>query len=82
MSGYRSERLPDGAIIVDGIQIADTKQCCHCGHHFLSIRGSGKTRGWCMKCNAVTCGRPTCNTCYPFQKRLADYERGQLETLD
>src|SRR5437879_4074809 len=60
------EHKPSGFIIVDGQEVAHTKQCCHCGIHFVSIKGSGKIRGRCMSCaNAWTCGAPACDTHVP-----------------
>lgn len=74
----------------DGVIIADTNDgrietatawCCHCGTHFTEVRGSGRIRGFCMKCMAKTCGAPGCDACYPIEKRLDDYERGKLGVL-
>lgn len=70
-----------GVILIDGRQVADTKQCCHCGGHFKSVPGSGKTRGYCMNCNHITCGKPECNPCYPFEKKMDDLESGKIITL-
>ena len=64
----------DGAIIVDGIQVASTHQCCHCGGHFQSVKGSGTKRGFCLKCMKVTCGAEQCDPCLPFEKQLAMME--------
>lgn len=67
-----------GIIIVDGKQVASTKQCCHCGCHFVMIKGSGKLRGFCTKCAEVTCGKIGCCTCVPFEKKLELVEAGKL----
>ena len=65
------ESKPSGYIIVDGQEVAHTKQCCHCGMHFVSIKGSGKIRGRCMSCgNASTCGAPACDIHVAFEKKL------------
>ncbi len=53
---------------------ADTKQCCHCGGHFVLQKGSGKLRGWCVKCNALTCGKFECCKCEPFEAKLEKME--------
>ena len=53
----------------------DTLQCCHCGAHWIPIKGSGIQRGWCRKCNAVTCGKPLCHVCIPQEKQLRIIER-------
>jgi hypothetical protein len=66
---------PSGTIFVDGFEVATTLQCCHCGNHFVSIRGSGIQRGFCLKCQAVTCGSPECHICVPFEKWLEGVER-------
>mgnify|MGYP001581023598 CR=1 FL=1 len=71
VSAYR----PAGAIIVDGHQVADTMQCCHCGEHFVMVRGSGRRRGFCLKCKGVTCGKDTCCACRPIEQRLEERER-------
>ncbi len=65
----------DGAILVDGVQVATTHQCCHCGGHFTSVKGSGTRRGFCLKCMRVTCGAPECDPCVPFEKKLEMMER-------
>jgi hypothetical protein len=74
-------RKPNGHIIIEGQEIADTLQCCHCGHHWIPVKGSGRTRGFCTKCNGVTCGRPECMECVPYEKRLDLYEKGKLKIL-
>lgn len=74
----QSLRRPSGAIIVDGIQVADTAQCVHCNGHFTMIRGSGAVRGWCPSCGGMICG-PKCAVCVPFEKKLDMWENGQLK---
>lgn len=64
-----------GHIIVDGNVVADTAQCAHCGMHFQIVRGSGTRRGWCMRCNAPTCGSQVCCKCIPFMKRIDQMEK-------
>jgi hypothetical protein len=75
------ERKATGAIIVEGMHVADTLRCVHCGHVWIPIKGSGRKRGYCTKCNGVTCGAHKCDTCYPFEKQLEDYEKGKLNVL-
>lgn len=72
------ERNPDGYIIIDGQEVASTKQCPHCQMHFVSVKGSGKIRGFCTKCMAVTCGKIACNICVPFEKKLEEFEKGKI----
>jgi hypothetical protein len=71
-------RKPHGQIMVvsDGpLFEADTLQCCHCGGHFVVNKGSGKRRGYCMKCNDVTCGGANCWQCRPYQKLVDEGRR-------
>lgn len=52
---------------------SDTKQCPHCGGHWIIQRGSGKPHMFCQKCMADTCSNPAClRQCYPFEKRSDD----------
>jgi hypothetical protein len=69
------ERKPDGVILVDGIETAHTKQCCHCGKHFVSVKGSGMIRGFCLRCHKITCGNPNCDPCIPFEEKILAMER-------
>jgi hypothetical protein len=64
-------RNPNGAIIVDGQEVANTLQCGHCGAHWIPVRGSKRIRGFCHMCNSVLCGKSSClKECIPFEKRL------------
>lgn len=74
-------RKPSGAFLLDGVEVAHTIQCCHGGEHFVSVRGSGNKRGWCMNCNAMTCGAPACDPCLPFEKRLDLFEKGLIKNV-
>jgi hypothetical protein len=67
-------RNPHGAFIVDGKEVGNTLQCPHCGGHFLSVRGSGARRTWCMRCMAVTCGNHSCDACRPYEQQMAEIE--------
>lgn len=58
------------------IEEHDMQQCCHCGYHFKVVPGSGRVRGFCLKCMQVTCGKPACNTCLPIEKWLDGVENG------
>lgn len=54
----------------------DTLCCCHCGAHWEVVPGSGRTRGWCMKCMGVTCGREQCErVCCPEPMRVEEPEK-------
>ena len=78
-AGALYERKASGSIVVDGQEVGHTMQCRHCGAHFLSVKGSGKTRGWCMKCAGVLCGAEACFACVPFEKRLEIEEKKYAE---
>ena len=65
------ERNPHGVIYINGQEVASTLQCPHCGGHFISRKGSGIRRSFCMRCEAVTCGAAACmNGCTPFAAEL------------
>lgn len=69
---------PHGHILIVGDNPtveADTLQCCHCGGHFIVQLGSGRRRGFCMKCKAVHCGGQNCWTCRPYQKLVDEGHR-------
>lgn len=59
-----------GLIFIDSIEVATTRQCVHCGGHFVSVKGSGVDRGFCMRCQGITCGKEMCDPCMPFEKQL------------
>ena len=65
---------PAGAILVDGVQVADTLQCVHCGRHWIPQKGSGRVRGYCLHCQGPVCG-PGCVTCVPLEQRFEQAER-------
>lgn len=53
----------------------ETRQCSHCGRHWIFEPGSGKKRGYCYACNGLTCGADECNPCYPYEQRIEDMEK-------
>jgi hypothetical protein len=59
-----------GYILIDGNVAGCTMQCPHCNTHFLYRKGSGTLRGWCMRCNKISCGKEPCMTCIPFEAKL------------
>ena len=71
-------RKQHGALISNGIEVATTLQCPHCGGHFISYKGSGIQRTYCLKCSGVTCGRPECYECFPIEKQLDMAEKGLI----
>jgi hypothetical protein len=68
-------RNPHGLVYLDGQEVGETLQCCHCGRHFVVRRGSGRIRGWCAIEGKPTCGRPECVPCVPLEKRMLQMER-------
>jgi hypothetical protein len=77
------ERKASGYIIMDDgngpVETAATLRCCHGGENFISIKGSGKRRGWCIRCMGVTCGSH--EICSDWRRRLEDYEKGKTRIL-
>ena len=63
-----------GGLIEGGRQIASTLQCPHCGGHFVSVKGSGKRRAFCIRCRAITCGAYACDVCIPIEAKLEHIE--------
>jgi hypothetical protein len=75
LNKVESVRNPHGGIMLDGIHVADTLSCCHCGFVWIPMKGSGRVRGFCTKCGGVTCG-PECQAnCIPMEKGLEILER-------
>lgn len=64
-----------GSILIDGREVANTVECCHCNGHFLFTRGSGVRRGWCQRCMRMTCGNPACDPCRPWEQQMEEIER-------
>lgn len=62
----KHERQPHGLVMINGREVATTLQCPHCGGHFVSRKGSGHRRTFCMRHMAVTCGQPACDPCIDF----------------
>jgi len=60
----------------DKVQEFGTVQCVHCGGHFPIKPGSGKIRGFCMRCNGPICG-PKCVKCVPEEAMLENMEAGR-----
>lgn len=55
---------------------AQTRQCVHCGMQFTVVPGSGVSRGYCMSCDGITCGKKIkCETvCKHFEKAIEEME--------
>ena len=69
-----------GVILVDGKEYASTLQCTHCSAHFVARKNRGD---WvCLKCYGAVCGKRECVVeCVPFEKKLDDYESGEIGVL-
>lgn len=75
----KHERKPHGVIFMDGKEVATTLQCPHCMAHFVSRKGSGHRRSYCMRCNAVTCGKHECVTsCKPFMAEFGEMQGREI----
>ena len=59
----------------DGISEHDLLRCVHCQYQWRVEKGSGKTRGWCLRCSGPTCGAGACYPCVPFERKLEALER-------
>ena len=70
-AGHVFETTPEGRLIEH-----DTLQCVHCGAHWVVRPGSGRVRGWCLKCCGPTCGQGRCDECIPVEKKLDQTEGG------
>jgi len=74
-----SARRPAGHVIMvdpGGVELmADTLQCVHCGAHWIVKPGSGRKRGFCLKCMGPTCGSPRCeHSCNPVEAQIEAME--------
>ena len=67
---------PSGYIVVDGQEVAHTLQCRHCGTHWIPMKGSGRVRGFCTKCNGVLCGADHCMRYHVPQEAMLDFQDG------
>lgn len=77
------ERNASGFIIMDDgsgpTEVAATLCCGHCNAHWIVVKGSGRKRGFCLKCYKALCGKPECMSgCEPFEKRMERAERGLI----
>lgn len=80
LNGFSRYRQPNGMIIMtDRVTGVETKlytaQCVHCGMFWQVLPGSGKTRGFCLKCPGLTCGARQCQiNCVNVEKMLERIE--------
>lgn len=71
----------NGAVLIDGVQVASTMQCCHCNGHFEYRKGSGTQRGFCLNCMKITCGHVNCHECKPYEKQMELLERQERQLI-
>lgn len=74
-SGTLISTPADGGPVV----VSDTVSCVHCAFTWQFIPGSGRRRGWCMKCHGIVCGRPACVAlgCVHREQLLDNIEAGR-----
>lgn len=73
------ERKPHGVIFYNGKEVASTLQCPHCAMHFISYKGSGMHRSFCMRCRAVTCGKRACiDACTPWVAETGEMQSREV----
>ena len=60
-----------GGIMISGMQVSSTMQCCHCQRH----QDKKLMEGFCMKCMGPTCNTAKCHICLPAEKWLELMER-------
>lgn len=85
MFGFKNKREAGYIVMAtegNGIIESATRQCPHCGGHWEIKPSKAKTIHWCANCDGEVCGKPGCFTCYPFEKKMEDYEKGKLLILD
>jgi len=64
----------------EGTKSFKSIQCLHCGSHYQVIPGSGKQRGYCLKCKGFLCGKEDClKDCVPYEARI-EIEEGNKKT--
>jgi hypothetical protein len=73
---HYDDRNYSGTILIDGKEVAQTLQCCHCQKHFINLKIPGKERGWCTRCNGPVCPKKECDVCLPFMRWVENIEKG------
>jgi hypothetical protein len=58
------------------VTTTDLVRCVHCGYCWLFVKGSGRRRGFCTRCNGLCCGRREC------VERGCCHWRQQLDNLE
>lgn len=68
----------DGELTItteDGCRRLGTRQCAHCGCHWIVRPGSKTIRGFCMCCNGFVCGPLCAGKCIPTEQLLENIEQ-------
>lgn len=64
--------LDTGRVKAEG----QTMSCVHCQRTWEVHPGSGRERGWCLRCGGPTCGSKACTErCVPWERQLEIMER-------
>lgn len=65
-----------GTILLDGVEVAQTRQCCHCNSHFIKTKQIRVGPEKCWYCGGYMCLKKVCNEgCLPFEQWLENVER-------
>lgn len=59
----------------------ETLRCVHCGMHWVYEPGSGRQRGWCTRCDGVTCGAERCSGCIPYEAQIEILEGSEASSV-
>lgn len=60
----------------DRVVCVGTRQCGHCGRHWLWQRNSGRHLGWCTMCQRICC--PGCDAvCVTQEAMMENIEAGR-----
>ena len=69
-----------GAIVVDGIEVASTFQCPHCGGHEYWLRDD--VIDWCPNCSKRVCKKQACiQHCIPWERQMERIEQAAKEMV-
>lgn len=82
--GKNARRYAGDVIIVSDNAITEfeTVKCVHCQQILFILPGSGKERGWCMKCMGPLCNSKICNgKCVPLDVSLG-YDTSSISRTD
>ncbi len=65
-------RRPSGLFLITDTETGkvterESLSCVHCQYTWMVEPGSGHERGFCFRCDGVTCGNRPCDTCEPVE---------------